>query len=186
MAGPGQGDRSGQDAGHAARQHRARRGGPRGRCCCRRPLRYAGTDMLCYRADWPEELVARQTARWDPVTDWLATTFGARLVLAEGVIHQEQPAAAIAAIGKAFALFHDPCPACLPAHDHHAHRFGRAGARLCPWPAVGGRRLAAGPSRRGLEHRIVGYRCGGRGTPAQPAGRVRAATATFKAAGQKS
>lgn len=60
-------------------------------------LRFSSSDMLCYRADGPEGLVARQAERWDPVIDWAAQTLGARFILVEGVIHQEQPREATAA-----------------------------------------------------------------------------------------
>ena len=43
-------------------------------------LRYAGSDLLCYRADAPEALVARETELWDPYLDW-AASMGARLIL---------------------------------------------------------------------------------------------------------
>src|SRR5690606_30393774 len=33
-------------------------------------LRFASSDMLCYRADAPEGLVARQADAWDGVLDW--------------------------------------------------------------------------------------------------------------------
>jgi chaperone required for assembly of F1-ATPase len=51
-------------------------------------LRFAGTDMLCYRADSPQELVSRQTQQWDPLIDWMEG-LGARFSLAEGVTHIE-------------------------------------------------------------------------------------------------
>ncbi|MFS2154475.1 ATP12 family chaperone protein [Rhizobium sp. Rhizsp42] len=60
-------------------------------------LRFSGTDMLCYRAEGPEELVARQTKLWDPVLDWASNALGARFILAEGIVHQQQPQSAIAA-----------------------------------------------------------------------------------------
>ncbi|MDI7863262.1 ATP12 family chaperone protein [Rhizobiaceae bacterium n13] len=60
-------------------------------------LRFAANDLLCYRATGPERLVARQAERWDPLIDWAAHTLGARFILAEGVIHQEQPREAISA-----------------------------------------------------------------------------------------
>lgn len=47
---------------------------------------YAGTDLLCYRADAPAELVARQAAAWDPLLDWAASEFGARLRTTAGVV----------------------------------------------------------------------------------------------------
>lgn len=64
-------------------------------------LRFSGTDMLCYRAEGPEELVARQTKLWDPVLDWASNVLGARFILAEGIVHQQQPQSAIAAFSAA-------------------------------------------------------------------------------------
>lgn len=62
-------------------------------------LRFSSSDLLCYRADGPETLVARQNEAWDSVLDWARATLGARFVLAEGVIHVDQPRDAITAIG---------------------------------------------------------------------------------------
>jgi len=50
----------------------------------------AGNDMILYRADWPEGLVARQRAHWDPVVDDAERRFGLRLVLTEGVMPVRQ------------------------------------------------------------------------------------------------
>ena len=58
--------------------------------------KYLGTDMLFYRAPEPEGLVALQRQHWDPVIAWARDAFGARFVLAEGVIHIEQPAESLA------------------------------------------------------------------------------------------
>ena len=33
---------------------------------------YSGSDLVCYRADAPEGLVARQEAHWDPLLTWAA------------------------------------------------------------------------------------------------------------------
>ncbi|MBD9372508.1 ATPase [Rhizobium sp. ARZ01] len=71
-------------------------------------VRFAGTDMICYRADSPERLVERQREGWDPVLDWAAATLGARFILAEGVMHQEQPPPAIAAFAAALEKFDSP------------------------------------------------------------------------------
>lgn len=60
--------------------------------------KYAGSDLVCYRADGPESLVARQAAHWDPVLDFMRTRFGARFVLSEGIRFVEQPEASIAAV----------------------------------------------------------------------------------------
>ena len=77
-------------------------------------VRFAGTDMICYRADSPERLVERQHEGWDPVLAWAADALGARFILAEGVIHQEQPQPAIAAFVVALEKFVSPLEiACL-------------------------------------------------------------------------
>lgn len=59
--------------------------------------KYLGTDLLFYRAAEPEGLRTRQARHWDPVLTWAAETLGARFVLAEGVIHVQEPDQAIAA-----------------------------------------------------------------------------------------
>ena len=64
-------------------------------------VRYAGSDLLCYRAEAPEELAARQAAAWDPVLAWARDAFGARFTLAAGVMHVAQPEAAVAAVRRA-------------------------------------------------------------------------------------
>jgi chaperone required for assembly of F1-ATPase len=62
-------------------------------------LRYSASDLICYRADTPRELVALQADAWDPVIGWASDRLGARFILAEGVVHQEQPREAVAAFG---------------------------------------------------------------------------------------
>lgn len=57
---------------------------------------YGETDLLCYRAEGPAELIARQAAVWDPLLDWLADAHGARLGTNEGVMFFEQDAEALA------------------------------------------------------------------------------------------
>lgn len=56
---------------------------------------FAGTDLLCYRADEPPELVARQTERWQPLLDWAADELEAAMTVTTGVLPVPQPAAAI-------------------------------------------------------------------------------------------
>jgi chaperone required for assembly of F1-ATPase len=58
---------------------------------------YLGSDLLCYRAEAPPGLVARQTRHWDPVLAWARDALGARLILAQGVMHVAQPSEALAA-----------------------------------------------------------------------------------------
>ncbi|WP_018184942.1 ATP12 family chaperone protein [Kaistia granuli] len=64
-------------------------------------LRYAGTDLLCYRADGPEKLVALQEERWSPVIAWMQDRFQARFVLAEGIVHVTQFPETIEAVDAA-------------------------------------------------------------------------------------
>lgn len=70
-------------------------------------LNYAGNDMLFYRADAPERLIARQKEQWDPLIDW-AGEFGAKFNLTQGVIHITQPEEAIAAFRAQLLPFNDP------------------------------------------------------------------------------
>jgi chaperone required for assembly of F1-ATPase len=62
---------------------------------------YGASDLLCYRADGPDELVARQNATWQPVLDWAANELSAPLVLAGGIMHIEQPDASLNALRSA-------------------------------------------------------------------------------------
>ena len=71
-------------------------------------VRYAGSDLLCYRAEEPDALSERQRAAFDPVLDWAAETLGARFVLAAGVMHVAQPPETIAAFRAAIDRFDDP------------------------------------------------------------------------------
>ncbi|WP_353641702.1 ATP12 family protein [Mesorhizobium sp. WSM2239] len=70
--------------------------------------RFASSDLLCYRADAPAGLVERQATAWDPVLDWAQRALGARLLLAQGVIHVEQPRKAVEAIEAHLALRQNP------------------------------------------------------------------------------
>jgi chaperone required for assembly of F1-ATPase len=64
-------------------------------------VKYLGSDLLFYRADGPDRLVAKQAAAWDPVIRWAADELGARFVLAEGIVHARQSDHAIEAARKA-------------------------------------------------------------------------------------
>ena len=57
---------------------------------------YADADLTCYRAAAPDELIARQAEAWDPLLDWAADTFQARLFAVEGVMHAAQPPESLA------------------------------------------------------------------------------------------
>lgn len=59
--------------------------------------KYFGSDLLFYRAGFPEELIAQQAQHWDPVLCWAADELGAHFILTEGVTHVKQPDTAVAA-----------------------------------------------------------------------------------------
>ncbi len=71
-------------------------------------VKYAGSDLLCYRAGEPEALVEAQSAGWDPVLAWCRDELGALLILSEGIAFARQPDRALAAIGEAVSRFTDP------------------------------------------------------------------------------
>ncbi|MBS0362867.1 MAG: ATPase [Proteobacteria bacterium] len=52
---------------------------------------YAGTELLCYRAEGPTGLVARQAAQWDPILSRAETELGLTFIPATGIVHQPQP-----------------------------------------------------------------------------------------------
>jgi chaperone required for assembly of F1-ATPase len=65
--------------------------------------RYAESDLLCYRAEMPEELVARQMRAWQPWLDWAALTFDAPLRVASGIAYVKQHHSSVAALRRAVA-----------------------------------------------------------------------------------
>jgi chaperone required for assembly of F1-ATPase len=52
---------------------------------------YLDSDMLCYRADTPQGLVARQAAHWDPIIAWAGGVLGAPFIVSQGVMFVAQP-----------------------------------------------------------------------------------------------
>lgn len=76
---------------------------------------YGGSDLLCYRAGSPDDLVALQNRGWDPLLDWAREALDAPLQNAVGVMHVPQPEASLEALRRAvhaltpfqLAAFHD-------------------------------------------------------------------------------
>ncbi|MDD9718859.1 ATPase [Dinoroseobacter sp. PD6] len=66
---------------------------------------YGGTDLLCYRATGPDTLCARQAESWDPLLDWAAERYGARLRVTAGVLPVDQDADSLARLSQAVAAF---------------------------------------------------------------------------------
>lgn len=52
---------------------------------------YAGTDLVCYRATEPAELVARQEAVWQPLVEWLRERYDVAIAVTSGVMATAQP-----------------------------------------------------------------------------------------------
>ena len=69
---------------------------------------YAAADLVCYRAETPEALVALQAEAYDPVLAWARDRLGARFVTTVGVAHVAQPEAALAAARAAVEAYADP------------------------------------------------------------------------------
>lgn len=66
-------------------------------------LNFAGNDLLLYRADAPQELVAEQEAVWDAALVLLARHFGIGFQPTIGIIHQKQPSATLARLEDSLA-----------------------------------------------------------------------------------
>ncbi len=73
----------------------------------RETVDYAASDMLCYRAGEPQALAIRQHRAWQPWLDWAERTFGARLVVTEGVLPVAQPQASLRRLEAAAAALDD-------------------------------------------------------------------------------
>jgi chaperone required for assembly of F1-ATPase len=62
--------------------------------------KYAGSDLVCYRADGPEGLAERQSLAWDPILEWARETLGARFEVVTGIMPVAQPDVGKAAVAK--------------------------------------------------------------------------------------
>lgn len=67
-------------------------------------VKYAGNDLLLYRADAPEGLVRKQEELWDAALVTLARHFDVAFQPTIGIVHQPQPAATL---GKLAAVLED-------------------------------------------------------------------------------
>ena len=68
---------------------------------------YAGTDLVCYRADQPPALIARQQAVWGPLVDWAMLRYDAPLSVTSGVIPTRQSPEALNALAAVIAAQDD-------------------------------------------------------------------------------
>jgi chaperone required for assembly of F1-ATPase len=68
---------------------------------------YGETDLLCYRAENPPELAAREAQVWDPLLDWARARFDIAFTVTAGIVHKAQPPATVARLAKAVAAYDD-------------------------------------------------------------------------------
>lgn len=66
---------------------------------------YAGTDLVCYRADHPPVLADRQHAAWQPLLDWAAERYASRLEVTAGIIPKRQSPAILARYTEIVAAY---------------------------------------------------------------------------------
>jgi chaperone required for assembly of F1-ATPase len=64
---------------------------------------YAGSDLLCYFAEWPAALVALEEAEWGPLLDWAQAALGVHFRRAKGVLPADQAPETLAAVRAAAA-----------------------------------------------------------------------------------
>jgi chaperone required for assembly of F1-ATPase len=70
-------------------------------------LRFGEHELLCYHAEYPAELAARQVAAWTPMLDWVETRYGIRLATGTGLAHIAQPPEASERLRHAIAAHDD-------------------------------------------------------------------------------
>ncbi len=71
-------------------------------------LKFAASDLICYRASTPRDLIELQNTEWDLILDWIGEEFGARFETTPSLIQIEQPKEAITAISVALRKWQDP------------------------------------------------------------------------------
>jgi chaperone required for assembly of F1-ATPase len=67
--------------------------------------KYAGADLVCYRAEQPPELAERQRAAWQPLIDWATLRFDAPLMVTVSILPAAQPAASLKSLETAVAAY---------------------------------------------------------------------------------
>jgi chaperone required for assembly of F1-ATPase len=68
---------------------------------------FGAHDAICYHAETPADLIARQRALWQPLVDWAADTLGAPLAVTSGIVSIEQPSESLAALRRAVGAWDD-------------------------------------------------------------------------------
>jgi chaperone required for assembly of F1-ATPase len=68
-------------------------------------LSIARSDVICYRADAPHDLIERQTLAWDPLIAWARERFGSSLHAANALTFIEQDQTAVRALDTALSKY---------------------------------------------------------------------------------
>ena len=68
---------------------------------------YAETDLLSYRAEGPEGLVARQSATWDPLLGWVMQRFDVRIAVTQGVMPIRQDTDTVTRLAETMVPMND-------------------------------------------------------------------------------
>jgi chaperone required for assembly of F1-ATPase len=63
--------------------------------------RYAETDLACYRAEWPPELVQRQGEAWDALLAWARRRYDVDFSITSNLMHVPQPQATVERLAHA-------------------------------------------------------------------------------------
>lgn len=70
-------------------------------------ISYASSDLICYRATDPDELIKQEANHWNPILDWLKSDHDIEMKIATGIIHVEQSSEALAKIKKLYDTYND-------------------------------------------------------------------------------
>ena len=70
-------------------------------------VKFAETDLLCYRAAHPRELARRQAEAWQPLLDWAEARYGAELSTTTGMVAIAQDDDALARLRAAVEAEND-------------------------------------------------------------------------------
>jgi chaperone required for assembly of F1-ATPase len=74
---------------------------------------YGMNDLLCYRAETPDDLAARQSAAWDQWLQWAEMTYGLQLLSTAGLVPINQPPSTGEALHKILSSHSDSTIAAL-------------------------------------------------------------------------
>jgi chaperone required for assembly of F1-ATPase len=64
---------------------------------------YGESELLCYRAEGPSDLVVHEEAIWEPILGWAQARFDVGFTLVTGIMHEPQPAQTVKRLGEAIA-----------------------------------------------------------------------------------